>query len=78
MCKVIVRNFNKSGRNHWWTRRGAKPVDESAIQKALEESLPVYRSAKACGFETESPLTARFPDICRAIKAKRTPVRLAR
>ena len=33
MCKVIVRNFNKSGRNHWWRRRGAKTVDESAIQK---------------------------------------------
>ena len=84
MCKVIVRNFNKSGRNHWWRRRGAKSVDESAIQKALEESLsreipvPVYRSAKACGFETVGPLTARFPDICRAIKAKRAAVKLAR
>ena len=57
---------------------------ESAIQKALEESLsreiplPVYRSAKACGFETVGPLTARFPDICRAIKAKRAAVQLAR
>ena len=84
MCKVIVRNFNKSGRNHWWRRRGAKSVDESAIQKALEESLsreipvPVYRSAKAFGFETHSPLTARFPDLCRAIQAKRVAVKLAR
>jgi AraC-like DNA-binding protein len=84
MCKVIVRNFNRSGRNHWWRRRGAKSVDESAIRKALEESLsreipvPVYRSAKACGFETEGPLTARFPESCRAIKAKRTAVQLAR
>jgi hypothetical protein len=81
---VIVRNFNKSGRNHWWRRRGAKSVDESAIQKALEESLsreipvPVYRSAKAFGFETHSPLTARFPDLCRAIQAKRVAVKLAR
>ncbi len=77
MCKVIVRNFNKSGRNHWWRRRGAKSVDEFAIRKALEESLsleipvPVHRSAKALGFQTEDPLTARFPDLCRAIKAKR-------
>jgi transcriptional regulator with XRE-family HTH domain len=84
MCKVIVRNFNKSGRNHWWRRRGAKSVDESAIQKALEESLsreipvPVYRSAKAFGFETHSPLTVRFPDLCRAIQAKRAAVKLAR
>ena len=84
MCKVIVRNFNKSGRNHWWRRRGAKSVDESAIQKALEESLsreipvPVYRSAKAFGFETHSPLTTRFPDLCRAIQAKRVAIQLAR
>jgi hypothetical protein len=84
MCKVIVRNFNKSGRNHWWRRRGAKFLDESVIRKALEESLslelpiPVHRSAKALGFETESPLTARFPDLCRAIKAKRAAVQLAR
>jgi hypothetical protein len=83
MCKVIVRNFNKSGRNHWWRKRGAKSVDESAIRNSLEESLsreipiPVYRSAKACGFETEGPLTARFPDICRAIRAKRAAVKLA-
>ena len=60
MCKVIVRNFNKSGRNHWWRRRGAKSVDEFAIRKALEESLsleiplPVHRSAKSFGFETEA------------------------
>lgn len=84
LCKVIVRNFNKSGRNHWWRRRGAKVVDETAIQKALEESLsleipvPVHRSAKSFGFETEDPLTARFPDLCQAIKAKRAAVQLAR
>jgi hypothetical protein len=83
-CKVIVRNFNKSGRNHWWRRRGARVVDESAIQKALEKSLslqipvPVYRSAKAFGFETEDPVTARFPDLCQAIKAKRAAVQVAR
>jgi hypothetical protein len=80
LCKVIVRNFNKSGRNHWWRRRGAKFLDESVIRKALDESLsleipvPVHRSAKALGFETEDPLTARFPDLCRAIKAKRAAV----
>jgi len=84
LCRTIVRNFNKSGRNHWWRRRGAKGPDESAIRKALEDSLsleipvPVHRSAKALGFETESPLTARFPDLCRAIKEKRAAVQLAR
>lgn len=84
LCRIIVRNFNKSGRNHWWRRRGAKGPDESAIRKALEDSLslempvPVHRSAKAIGFEMESPLTARFPDLCRAIKAKRAAVQQGR
>ena len=84
LCKLIVRNFNKSGRSHWWRRRGAKFLDDSVIRKALEESLvlempvPVNRSAKSLGFETESPLTARFPDLCLAIKAKRTNVQAAR
>jgi AraC-like DNA-binding protein len=84
ICKLIVRNFNKSGRGHWWRRRGAKFLDDSVIRKALDESLalempvPVNRSAKSLGFETESPLTARFPDLCLAIKAKRTNVQAAR
>jgi len=84
LCKLIVRNFNKSGRNHWWKRRGAKFLDDSVIRKALEESLelempvPVSRSARALGFETECPLTARFPGLCRAIKAKRANVQAAR
>lgn len=84
LCKAIVRNFNKSGRNHWWRRRRAKFLDESIMRSALEESLsldmplPVHLSAKALGFGTESPLTARFPDLCCAIKAKRSMVRAAR
>jgi hypothetical protein len=83
LCKAIVRNFNKSGRNHWWRRRGAKFPDDSIIRKALEQSLslkmplPVHRIALSLGFETECPLTARFPDLCRAIKAKRADVRAA-
>lgn len=83
-CKMIVQNFNRSGRNHWWRRHGAKGPEESAIRKALEDSLslempvPVHRSAKALGFETEYPLMARFPDLCRAIKAKRAVAQQAR
>jgi hypothetical protein len=84
LSRAIVRNFNKSGRNHWWRRRGARGPDDSVIQKALEESLvlempcPVHRSAHSLGFQTEDPLTRRFPDLCRAIKAKRVLVRAAR
>jgi hypothetical protein len=84
LCKTIVRNFNKSGRNHWWRRRGATFLDDSIFRKALEESLslemplPVHRSASFLGYQTEDPLTARFPDLCRAIKAKRAKVRAVR
>lgn len=84
LCKAIVRNFNKSGRNHWWTRRGAKCVDNSIVRKALEESLslemplPLNRSASLLGYGTEDPLTARFPDLCRAIKTKRARVQAIR
>lgn len=65
-------------------RRGDRFVEESVIRQALEESLalemplPVSRSARTLGFETESPLTARFPDLCLAIKAKRMNVQAAR
>jgi len=84
LCKAIVRNFNKSGRNHWWTRRGAKGVDNSIVRTALEESLslemplPLNRSASLLGYGTEDPLTARFPDLCRAIKTKRVKVQAIR
>jgi AraC-like DNA-binding protein len=84
LSKAIVRNFNKSGRNHWWRRRGARVPDDLVIRKTLEESLalempgPVHRSASSLGFQTEDPLTRRFPDLCRAIKAKRAEVWAAR
>jgi hypothetical protein len=84
LCRMIVRNFNQSGRSHWWRKGGARFIDESVIREALEESLsletpvPVHRSAKALGYGSEYPLTARFPDLCRAIKAKRAAVQQAR
>ncbi len=84
LSRAIVRNFNKSGRNHWWRRRGGKVLDDAVIRTALEESLaldmpsPVHRTAHSLGFQTEDPLARRFPDLCRAIKTKRAMVRTAR
>lgn len=77
LSRTIVRNFNKSGRKQWWRRRGAKSPSEAAIRQALEESLAlevpeaVHRTAASLGYDTECPLTARFPELCRAIKLKR-------
>jgi hypothetical protein len=84
LCRMIVRNFNKSGRSYWWRRGRTKGPEESAIRGALQDALSlefpvaVYRIARDLGFETESPVTARFPDLCGAIKAKRAAVREAR
>lgn len=84
LCKTIVRRFNKSGRSRWWKKRGAKSPDHSIIRQGLEKSLaldmplPVHRSAAALGYQTEDALTARFPDLCRAIKTKRANFRAAR
>jgi transcriptional regulator with XRE-family HTH domain len=84
LSKTIVRNFNKSGRNHWWRRRGAKSPSESAIRRALEASFalavpePIHHTAASLGYDTECPLTARFPELCRAIKLKRVRAAAAR
>jgi hypothetical protein len=84
LCKTIVRNFNKSSRNHWWRRRHNKAPDDAVIRKALEQSLclelpvPVHRIARSLGFATEYPLTGRFPDLCRAIKMKRATTQTTR
>jgi hypothetical protein len=84
LCRMIVRNFNKSWRSYWWRRGGTKGPEESAIRSALEDSLSlefpvaVYRIARDLGFETGSPVAARFPDLCGAIKAKRAAAREAR
>src|SRR5258708_33549393 len=53
-------------------------VDAFPTATKRPPGVPVHRSAKALGFGTESPLTARFSDLCRAIKAKRAAVQLAR
>jgi hypothetical protein len=80
LCKTISRNFRKSGRNHWWRRRCGKPPEDSGIRKALEDSLAleipvsVIRTANALGFQTESALIGRFPELCRAIKSKRATI----
>jgi len=84
LCKAIVRNFHKSGRNHWWRRRGAKRLDDSILRKALEQSLalemplPIHRSAAAFGYWAADALITRFPDLCRAINAKRAQARARR
>jgi hypothetical protein len=64
----------------WWRRRCGKPPEDSGIRKALEDSLAleisvsVIRTANALGFQTESALIGRFPELCQAIKSKRATI----
>jgi hypothetical protein len=45
---------------------------------ALEVPEPIHHTAASLGYDTECPLTARFPELCRAIKMKRERAAAAR
>jgi hypothetical protein len=45
---------------------------------ALDVPIAVHRTAASLGYGTECPLTARFPELCRAIKMKRKKAAAAR
>jgi len=86
LCRQIVLNYRKSGRSHWWRRRGAKPICElSRAKKALEDYLasngpiPALDSiAASLGYATDASLRQKFPDLCRALSARIAEQRRAR
>ncbi len=77
-CKQISLNYHNSDRSYWWRKPGAKPKYARAyIRNILEKALaldlptPVHHLAAALDYSTASSLMEGFPDLCRAIKAKR-------
>ncbi len=78
LCRQIVLRHRKSGRSHWWRRRGAKPICElSRIRKVLEEYLasdgpipPLDRIAAKLGYAADGSLRQKFPELCRALSAR--------
>jgi TniQ len=78
LCKKIVLNHRRSGRSHWWMRRGAKPLCEpSRINEVLETYLardnpipPLDRIAIDLGYAIDLSLRRKFPELCRALSAK--------
>ena len=85
-CDRIIVNYHRSGRSHWWSRRGARPICElSHVRKVLKDHLrakgripPMNRIATSLGYASESSLHAKFPDLCRALAAKIARQRVAR
>ncbi|MBZ5727323.1 MAG: TniQ family protein [Acidobacteriia bacterium] len=78
LCRQIVLRHRKSGRSHWWRRRGAKPICElSRIRTVLEEYLasdgpipPLDRISASLGYAVDGSLHQKFPELCRALSAR--------
>jgi hypothetical protein len=78
LCRQIAFKYRKSGRSHWWRRRGAKPICERPrIKKVLEEYLasdspipPLDRIAASLGYAVDRSLWQKCPELCRALSPK--------
>ena len=68
----------RSGRSHWWRRRGAKPISElSRVKSLLEDHLasagpvpPLDHIAASLGYAVDISLRQKFPELCRALAAR--------
>jgi AraC-like DNA-binding protein len=78
LCRQIALNYLKSGRSHWWRRRGAKPICELPHMKAALESHlasdkpipPLDHIARSLGYATDQSLRKKFPELCCALSAR--------
>jgi AraC-like DNA-binding protein len=78
LCRQIALNYRRSGRSHWWRRRGAKPICELPEMKAvLEDYLASDKSippldciARSLGFATDQSLRKKLPELCCALSAR--------
>lgn len=78
LCCRIVLNYRRSGRSHWWRRRGAKPICElSRVKKVLEDYLasdkpvpPLDHIAASLGYAVDQSLRQKFPELSCALSAR--------
>jgi hypothetical protein len=78
LCKQIVLNHRRSGRSHWWRKRGAKPICElPRMKRTLEEHLagsgpipPLDHIAAVLGYASDGCLRRKFLVLCRALAAR--------
>jgi hypothetical protein len=86
LCRQIVLKHRKSGRSHWWRRRGAKPICElSRVRKVLEEYLasdapapPLDHIAATLSYAVDGSLRQKLPELCHALSARIAEQRRAR
>ena len=78
LCRQIVLRHRKSGRSHWWRRRGAKPICElSRIRTGsggvLGERWPDTAAgpySASLGYAVDGSLRQKFPELCHALSAR--------
>jgi len=78
LCRQVVLRHRKSGRSHWWRRRGAKPICElSRMKRVLEQYLasdgpvpPLDHIATSLGYAVDNSLRQKFPELCHALAAR--------
>lgn len=86
LCKQVVLNHRKSGRSHWWRRRGAKPICElSRVREVLKDHLasdkpipPLDHIAASLGYAIDQSIRQKFPELCLALSARIAEQRKAR
>lgn len=75
LCRQIVLMHLRSGRSHWWRKRGAKPICElSRLKTILEGYLasenpvpPLDRIARSLGYAVDTSMWEKFPELCPGI-----------
>jgi DNA-binding phage protein len=77
LSKRIAANYRKSGRSHWWRKRGAARLCERVhirdlLEQSLAEELPrsLYALAVSLGYANEGYIQRKFPELCHAIREK--------
>jgi hypothetical protein len=78
LCKRVTENYWKYPGAYWWRQRGAKPICSVEAMKEALEDAPVEdeppstkRLASRLGYADARLMWNRFPELCRAITAKR-------
>lgn len=85
LCRQITANHRRAALSPRRKRSGAGRIcDEATIKQVLEQSLApahpaaLHHLAQRLGYANADLLRRKFPDLCRAIIAKRTAFKKAR
>jgi AraC-like DNA-binding protein len=78
LCKRIASNHRDYPGSYWWRQKGAKPICSfEAMKEALESALmadnppSTKHLSKQLGYADDRLMRNRFPELCKAVSAKR-------